>query len=196
VSLVVIHVGLCRTFEWDNATPETRELLSVAGRRLSAAGWQVSDLTLPSEFAELAAVQTRTMAYEAAHSFAWERAVYNDQLSPELRRLIEDGLAQGVDVRDADLLRTRAAIKNLSKVFDGIDVILAPSTPGEAPHGLQATGNPVFNRIWTLLGTPCIHLPFASGPNGLPMGLQLISRPGADGVLLNHAAHALRVLRG
>jgi len=192
----VIRVGLCQTYEWENATPEMRDIFAAAGRSLSAAGWQVSDLTLPLEFAELAAVQTRTMAYEAAQAFAWERAAHKDQLSTELQRMIGHGLTLGVDVHDGDVRRSRAASTALVRVFDNVDVILAPSAPGEAPHGLQQTGNPVFNRIWTLLGAPCIHMPFATGPSGLPMGLQLIALPGADGVLLNQAAHTLRLLRG
>ena len=191
-----IRVGLCQTHEWENATPEMRDIFAAAGCSLSAAGWQVSDLTLPLEFAELAAVQTRTMAYEAAQSFAWEHSTRKDQLSTELQRMIGDGTMQGADVRDADLRRTREASATLASVFDNVDVILAPSAPGEAPQGLQETGNPIFNRIWTLLGTPCIHMPFATGPSSLPMGLQLIALPGADGFLLNQAAHALRLLRG
>ena len=191
-----IRVGLCQTYEWGNATPEMQEIFASAGRSLSAAGWQVSDLTLPLEFAELVAVQTRTMAYEAAQAFAWERAAHKDQLSTELQRMIGHGLRLGVDVRDADVRRSRTASTTLVRLFDNVDVILTPSAPGEAPHGLQETGNPVFNRIWTLLGVPCIHLPFAAGTRGLPMGLQLIAPSGADAFLLNQAAHALRLLRG
>lgn len=29
---------------------------------------------------------------------------------------------------------------------------------------------PVFNGIWTLLGPPCLHMPYARGPRGLPVG--------------------------
>ncbi|MEI7614247.1 MAG: amidase [Betaproteobacteria bacterium] len=190
-----IRVGLCQTTEWESALPETRELFAASGRRLSMAGWSVSDLTLPAEFADLAAVQTRTMAYEVAQSFAWELGAHGAELSPELQRLIGEGLAQEANARDADLRSTRAASALLASVFSGVDVILAPSTPGEAPRGLTATGNPVFNRIWTLLGVPCVHLPLTTGPHGLPLGLQLIARPGTDGALLNHAAQALRLLR-
>jgi len=33
-----------------------------------------------------------------------------------------------------------------------------PAAPGEAPRGLESTGNPVFCTIWTYLGTPAITL--------------------------------------
>ena len=39
------------------------------------------------------------------------------------------------------------------------DVMLTPSAPGAAPDGLGSTGEPTFNRLWTLLGTPCVNVP-------------------------------------
>ncbi len=191
----LIRVGLCQSNEWEMALPETRALFAAAGRRLALAGWAVSELSLPPECADLAAVQTRIMAYEAAQSLVWEWAAHSELLSAELLQMLADGQAQGTDVHDDDLRRARAARAALAGVFAGVDVLLAPSTPGEAPHGLQATGNPIFNRLWTLLGVPCVHLPLSRGPHGLPLGLQLIARAGADGLLLKAAAQALDHLR-
>jgi Asp-tRNA(Asn)/Glu-tRNA(Gln) amidotransferase A subunit family amidase len=68
-------------------------------------------------------------------------------------------------------------------VTDGWDVLLTPSAPGEAPEGL-ATGNPIFQIVWTLLQVPCLTLPWATGPNGLPVGVQLIGRKGDDARVL------------
>ncbi|MDE0384164.1 MAG: amidase family protein, partial [Defluviicoccus sp.] len=56
--------------------------------------------------------------------------------------------------------------------------------PGEAPEGLGMTGDPIFQTTWTLLHLPCVTLPFATGPRGLPVGVQLIGRRGADAALL------------
>jgi amidase len=67
---------------------------------------------------------------------------------------------------------------------------------GEAPLGLEATGDPAFNRIWTLLGTPCVSLPAARGPAGMPVGVQLAGRPGGDAALLAVAQWAERALAG
>jgi Asp-tRNA(Asn)/Glu-tRNA(Gln) amidotransferase A subunit family amidase len=53
---------------------------------------------------------------------------------------------------------------------------------------LGTTGDPLFYRTWTLLGLPCIHLPFTHGRNGLPIGLQLVGAYGDDHRLLA-AAH-------
>ena len=73
-------------------------------------------------------------------------------------------------------------------MFESYDVLLAPSAPGEAPAGHDNTGDPVFNRMWTVLHAPLITLPVAAGPQGLPVGVQLIGRFGADNRLVADAA--------
>jgi Asp-tRNA(Asn)/Glu-tRNA(Gln) amidotransferase A subunit family amidase len=83
---------------------------------------------------------------------------------------------------------TADAQRAVDTLFARCDVLLAPSATGEAPLGVDATGDPVFCRGWTLLGLPCVHLPFFRGAHGLPMGLQLVGRFGADAALLA-AAH-------
>ena len=65
--------------------------------------------------------------------------------------------------------------------------------PGEAPPG-TATGDPMFNRMWTLLGTPCVTLPAGKGPRGLPLGIQLVAAPGSDDDLLDAALWLEEVL--
>jgi Asp-tRNA(Asn)/Glu-tRNA(Gln) amidotransferase A subunit family amidase len=72
--------------------------------------------------------------------------------------------------------------------------MLTPAAPGEAPQGLGYTGNPVFNRMWTLLGTPCITVPAIRGENGLPTGVQLVGRIGDDSRLLAAALFLERAL--
>jgi Asp-tRNA(Asn)/Glu-tRNA(Gln) amidotransferase A subunit family amidase len=77
-----------------------------------------------------------------------------------------------------------------------VDVLLTPSAIGEAPEGLSSTGDPAFNRIWTLLGVPCLNLPGAVAPSGMPVGVQLVGRSGCDGDLLAAAAWIEEALRG
>ncbi len=67
-----------------------------------------------------------------------------------------------------------------SDVLNGLDVLLTPSAPGEAPEGLEATGDPVFSRMWTALGVPCISVPGLTGPTGMPVGVQVVGRWGDD----------------
>jgi Asp-tRNA(Asn)/Glu-tRNA(Gln) amidotransferase A subunit family amidase len=66
-------------------------------------------------------------------------------------------------------MKAQAARFALAQLFDNeVDILIAPSAPGEAPLAKEGTGNPVFCRGWTLSGLPCINLNVSSGPNGLP----------------------------
>ena len=60
------------------------------------------------------------------------------------------------------------------------DAILTPSAPGEAPEGLGWTGDPAFNSLWTLLHVPCVTVPAGAGPQGLPLGVQIVAGFGQD----------------
>jgi Asp-tRNA(Asn)/Glu-tRNA(Gln) amidotransferase A subunit family amidase len=61
-----------------------------------------------------------------------------------------------------------------------IDVIITPSAPGAAPEGLASTGSSVFNRLWTLIGAPCVNVPGVANDDGLPLGIQVVGRLGRD----------------
>ena len=89
---------------------------------------------------------------------------------------------------DAAALHARECRVLMDAVFDDFDVLLAPSAIGEAPRGLSSTGSAVFNRMWTLLGVPCVTLPCTRGPTGLPVGVQIIGRYRADRKTLDAAA--------
>jgi Asp-tRNA(Asn)/Glu-tRNA(Gln) amidotransferase A subunit family amidase len=93
-----------------------------------------------------------------------------------------------MDMSGADhvdrLTEVEAARRQAPSLFAHCDVLLAPSTTGEAPRFDDGTGDPLFCRGWTLLGLPCLHLPLARGRHGLPIGLQLVGRWGDDHRLL------------
>ena len=87
----------------------------------------------------------------------------------------------------ANLQLAQSARGMVSNAFGAFEVLLAPSAIGEAPDTLSQTGDPVFSRVWTLLGLPCVHLPFFKGRTGMPVGLQVVGRHGEDKVVLRVA---------
>ena len=110
-----------------------------------------------------------------------------DKLSPVMRTIIEDGL-KVTAVEYLTALDWREALNNgLDQLFDRYDAIVTPAAPGEAPRGLDSTGNPIFNGLWTLCGVPTVTLPLLTGPNGMPVGVQLVGRRGEDAKLLRTA---------
>jgi amidase len=174
------RIGLCRTYEWERAQPETVGLLEQAKERLRSAGAQVRDVTLPPPFAGLVQAQITVMVHEVAKSLSDENRRHRDQLSPEMTTMIDAGLAVSPAQYDAARELGRTCRAMLPQVFSEADVLLAPSTQGEAPSGIAATGDPLFNRIWTLLRVPVVHVPAGSGPRGLPLGLSVVGPLASD----------------
>ena len=178
------RIGLCRTHEWDRAQPETLTLFDDVEKRLRACGADVRNVALPAEFVGLAAAQTTIMVHEVAQSLSHERLAHREALSAEMIAMIDAGLAVSPAQYDAARTLARKCRAMLPQVFGGFDVLVAPSTAGEAPAGIDATGDPLFNRIWTLLHVPCIHLPVSRGPHGLPLGVSVVGDQGGDRMTL------------
>jgi Asp-tRNA(Asn)/Glu-tRNA(Gln) amidotransferase A subunit family amidase len=126
------------------------------------------------------------MVYEAVRALAWEWTTRRAHLSPNLQRLLAAG--ESTDAVDYDAVMIRAAFARAAcdDVFTqhGFDALITPATTGEAPEGLDSTGDPRFARLWTLLGCPTVTVPGVTGPTGLPIGVQLVGRRGADAELL------------
>ena len=168
------RIGMCRTHEWDRALPETIGLFDDVEKRLRTAGANVQPVALPVEFSRLAAAQTTIMVREVAESLSHERRAHAALLSSEMIAMIEAGLAVMPAQYDAAKTLARQCRAMLPQVFGGVDVLVAPSTMGEAPAGIDATGDPLFNRIWTLLRVPVVHLPIARSAQGLPLGVTVV----------------------
>jgi Asp-tRNA(Asn)/Glu-tRNA(Gln) amidotransferase A subunit family amidase len=170
-------IGLCRTSLWDTAQPETQHAVEDAAARLAAGGAELRDVALPQDFSGLRTAARETINnYERSKSMAAEWASHRDQISAKLQLCIE----LGMDMPYADYLAAIALGEScrarLADVFEGLDVLLAPCVKGEAPAGLDSTGDPTFQAIWTILYVPTMSLPTHKGPNGLPVGIQLIGR--------------------
>ena len=72
--------------------------------------------------------------------------------------------------------------------------ILTQSASGEAPIGLNNTGDPSFCTIWTFCGVPALNIPVFQGENGMPIGTQLVGAKNDDARLLRTANWLLRKL--
>ena len=75
----------------------------------------------------------------------------------------------------------------LGAVFEGVDILLAPCVAGEAPKGFETTGDTQLQEFWTALHVPTISLPIHKGPEGLPLGVQLVAPLYEDARLLAYA---------
>lgn len=153
----------------------------------------VPEIKLPVLFKKMSELQGRIMWSESARSFSFEQTNHAEQLSQQLRGLIKQGAAISYEQYNADLIVAEQARMSIDHLLSQeIDVIISPSAIGEAPHGHTHTGDPIFCRVWTLMGLPCITLPLFKGPNGMPVGVQLVARRGRDRLLLSVADALLK----
>jgi amidase len=186
--------GYYRTPMWPEAEPSTAAALDHARAALERAGAWVAEIAVPPEHEGLTAAQETIMGFELVRELAYERLQHSAELSPRLGQMLDAGMAVGPDVYDAAIAERDAARARLDGFFGPCDAVLAPAAPGEAPPGLGYTGNPVFNRMWTLLGVPCVTLPARRGEHGLPVGVQLVGRVGDDARLMAAALFAEQAL--
>ena len=178
------RIGLCRTPDWPQADADVQAAWALAVQLLAPQAASLRDAAWPAVLPDLVALQKSVMAHEMARALSHERVQHRVRISERLNTLFDEGMRVDGEQHAADLASTFAARQLADRWFDTFDVLLAPSTTGEAPAGNHATGDPLFCRGWTLLGLPCVHLPFAQSRNGLPVGLQLVGRAGADRRLL------------
>lgn len=188
------RIGLARTSRWKDADAATQAALESAAKQLASAGAGVRDAALPPAAEALFDAQGLIMNFEAARALAWERSNHREAISATLLRRLEDGWAVSREQYDNARQTVRDAQRQFADLMRSFDLLLTPSARGEAPLGLASTGDSLFNRVWTLLGVPCVTLPWGSGPQGLPLGIQFVSAIEQDTVLLAHAQWAAGAL--
>ncbi|MBL4613472.1 MAG: amidase, partial [Magnetovibrio sp.] len=192
------------------------DLLSLAGEEppmaprfafIKSPAWDQADASTHEAFDELVEVlgdrvELVDLADVYNEVFQWHRLVMDVEISKNLADAFKNGAEQVSESLHAINERGKAAMgvdyslaldrqglfaRGLEDVFEDFDVILSPAAPGEAPLGLDSTGNPAFSTLWTFAGLPSVTLPLLQGENGMPLGVQLVAQKGDDGRLLRSA---------
>ena len=178
-----ITVGVWRTQHWADAHPCVQSLFDENLRTLAQAGVRIVPLDPPSLFETMGEAQDVIMAYDLAREYAAIKRDHYEQCDPELL----DYLALGETYTAVDYARALdsgdACRRAFYDMMRDIDVLAMPATLDEAPLA-SSTGSSAFIRIWSLLHNPSISIPVARGPNGLPLGLQLVGHMKEDPHLL------------
>ena len=160
----------------------------------NSSGAKVRRMALPAIFAEAWRAHPPLQDYEAKQALAWEYAAHPEQIAPKLRQHLDE--AQKIDAAAYDAARGTAhrARGALDEVFAVVDVLLTFSAPGPAPETLAATGSARFNRLWTLMGVPCVSVPGLANGDNLPVGVQVIGPFGRDERALDAARFVERAI--
>ena len=179
-------IAVCLTAQWPAALPETQKLFESVTPKIG------EEHELPAIFAGLADAQALIWDYEMARCLADEYRRAPELIRERLRKQLEHGWQVPYEEYDRMMALARRCRRLMADALGDYDALVVPATTGEAPPGLEATGDPVFNRIWSLLHGPAVNVPCGTGPNGLPLGLQVVGRIGDDARTLSCAAFVER----
>jgi Asp-tRNA(Asn)/Glu-tRNA(Gln) amidotransferase A subunit family amidase len=139
-------------------------------------------------------VQIDMSSHEFYRALTYERTRFAHLISDSLTARLRGGSrvtrAQYLETHEI-AVRCRA---RLDDVYRDYDVLISPSAPGEAPHGLESTGDPIFGLTWTVMHGPAVTLPVFTGASGLPLGLQVTGPRGSDAQTLIAAEWIRRAL--
>jgi len=182
-------IALYRSEAWPLAQPEAEKALRRAIAALGKQGVDVPEIPLMEGFDQLLTIHEAIMDWEVLRALFYEHRYLPDVIHAKSLEMFETRLPKATperyDEACAQAMKARAEVDTL---FGAYDVLLTPPAPGEAPPGLEKTGDASFNRGWTMLRAPCVTVPAGAGPTGLPVGVQVVGRPGDDARTLAAAA--------
>ena len=179
---------LHRTAQWDEADECVQNLLEECAEKFATAGAPMRDHGFDEPYDNVQAMQRVVMGVEACRDFKKEWTEHRDLLSEPFQQLLLRGFECSPEERGVAEGLVKHARENLPNMFEPGEILLTLGAPGEAPKGLHSTGSSIFNRAWTFFGVACLYLPITKGPNGLPIGIQLVD-PLNDEARLLAAGH-------
>jgi Asp-tRNA(Asn)/Glu-tRNA(Gln) amidotransferase A subunit family amidase len=175
-----LRIGVCRTGNWSEAQPETVTALESAAAGLARAGAVLQETDLPPAFDTIAETFGVISTVEASRALVAEARDHRVKLNTWIRDSLDAAARHGASRYDQAQRHAVECQSALAAIFEKYDVLITPSTTGEAPADLVSVSSSVFNRTWTLMHVPCVNLPLSRGPNGMPVGLQVVGPVGGD----------------
>ena len=180
-------VAVCKTAYWDQVDVDMQNAFTAHVATLREQGVKCVEYELPTMFTELASAQRLIMALEASRALHDEYHNHRDSLGTFTVDLIEEGLAASPEEEAAARNLAAQCRYRLDRIFAAHDLIMTPPALGAAPAGIERTGDPIMNRIWTFLGNPSLTYPVARTVQSLPLGIQLVANFGQDHALIDMA---------
>ncbi len=185
-TLAGARIGICRSPVWEKAQPATQAALKAGVEALKRAGAVPVELDLPAPFEAIHDAHRKILRREGRSAFLSEYAA-TPEIHEDFKAIVENRDNYGVE----ETRRAYRLADECRAIFDdiaaGYDLILTPSATGEAPLGIELTGDASFNSMWTLLQVPVVNVPGMVGPNGYPVGLSLTGRRYDDRKVIAYA---------
>lgn len=176
---------------WPKCSNDTQEAF---GELVEALGEQVEEVDLGDVYKEVFDWHRVVMDADIAKNLSEDYERGAEKISPVLTEMIKRG--RKVPAIDYNLAVDRMAMfsKAFDQMFAEFDAIITPAATGEAPIGLDSTGDPACATLWTFAGMPSLSLPILQGEAGLPLGVQMVAACGDDARLFRNASWLMRHL--
>jgi Asp-tRNA(Asn)/Glu-tRNA(Gln) amidotransferase A subunit family amidase len=186
-TIALLRIGVVTTLR-DHASADMHHAIARAADALVRAGHQVREWALPAPLDQLHEVQRVIQNVESARAYHAVRTQHRAQTTPALLEVLD----AGATISRQDYVQALTAAEAARLLADGLfretDLWLTPAAPGAAPRGLDSTGDPIFNRLASVLHTPAISLPAFNDAAGMPLGVQLIGARFSDAAFLANAS--------
>jgi Asp-tRNA(Asn)/Glu-tRNA(Gln) amidotransferase A subunit family amidase len=155
-------------------------------RQLERCGYDIKEVPVLPDIETINKYHERLMAAEAAMVHHEWYQDHGTKYGEQTAELITEGYSvstKEIAVGRSSRLETR---EYLTRVMDDhdIDIWIAPGACGPAPEGIDSTGDPIMNLPWTHAGLPTVAIPTDDSIDGLPVGVQCVSKFNTDEYLL------------
>jgi Asp-tRNA(Asn)/Glu-tRNA(Gln) amidotransferase A subunit family amidase len=179
-----VVVGVIGHHPWGEPAPAARRAVETAATALRDGGLRIQPVDLPPIAGAAFDAHADIQGYEAGTALRHEWTTAREQLSPILGEYLDGAASITAAAYERAQHVAATARQELDAWLGACDLLLTPSAPDEAPAGYASTGPSTFNRLWTLLGWPCVSVPGLRGDHGAPIGVQLVGRAGSDARVL------------
>jgi len=181
-----IKVAFVKSNQWANLMDYTeKSIYDFVGKLGSIDSVVIDEVDLKDIIGGIHSEHQLIYSKALSYYFKDEYENYLELLSDSFKALVRNGQKVSVDPYKQSLKYQAEAQEKMDDFFKDYDVILTPSTVGEAPTMEEPAELPDTSLIWTYLHVPSVSVPIAKGPNNLPYSIQFVARRYHDYKILN-----------
>lgn len=187
------RLGYVERYFHQGADGMVQPVVERALTELRERGAEIGVAELPASFDDAYRMHRRLMTVGAADFHRRWFPLRRGEYGPKIASLLDEGLATpSIDYAEAVAHQQRFQ-REIRASLDHFDALIMPATPGTAPPR-DSTGDPRFNSPWSYSGLPVASIPCGVATDGLPVAVQMVAAPFAEGLLLAVAAWCERAL--
>jgi len=202
-NLAGLRLGVPTSYYFDRMDQEVRVNVKKAIEVFKQLGAKVQSISIPHLEEAAIAVSIILFAEAAASLQKWHLTRSRD-LGDDVRvRLNQGAVIPATLYLKAQRIRRRIQ-EHFWAAFRKVDALITPQLPITAPHIAQGSVSfgkvteavpsalTRYTRIYNLVGIPCLSICCGFSSSGMPIGLQIASKPFCEGTVLK-VAHAYEI---